>query len=73
MNGLSVLKLLHISNGDLLFRSLLYSTNKVRKPRKTKLGQGVEVRAHYPIHFEPGFDRREVCQTDIGSTSREVQ
>ena len=31
------------------FRSLLFSIYNVRKPRITKLGQGVEVRAHYPM------------------------
>ena len=38
VNGLSVLKLFQLSNGD-----------KARKPRMTKLGQGVGVMAHYPI------------------------
>ena len=28
---------------------MTYSLYKVRKPRMTKLGQGVGVRAHYPI------------------------
>ena len=32
------------------FLSMLYSIHKVRKHRMTKLGQGVEVRAHYPIN-----------------------
>ena len=49
MNGISDLKLFQLSNGDLLFRSMpTASTKKVRKPRMTKLGQGVEVRAFYP-------------------------
>ena len=41
VNGLSV------SNGDLL----AYSIYKMRKLRKTKLGQVVKVRAHYPSYF----------------------
>ena len=46
----SVLKLFQLSNGD--FRSMpTYSIYKVRKPRMTKLEQGVEVRAHYPIYL----------------------
>ena len=48
MNELSVLKLFQLSNGDLLFSKHDYSLYKVRKPRMTKLGQGVGVRAHYP-------------------------
>ena len=54
MNVLSVLKLFQLSNGDLLFSLLVYSIYKVCDPRMTKLGQGVEVRAHYPkvgLHF----------------------
>ena len=47
MNELSVLKLFQLSNGDLLFSK----HDKMRKPRMTKLGQGVGVRAHYPIYF----------------------
>ena len=46
---LSVLKLFQLSNGDLLFSKNDYSLYKARKPRMTKLGQGVGVRAHYPI------------------------
>ena len=46
---LSVLKLFQLSNSDLLFSKRDYSLYKVRKPRMTKLGQGVGVRAHYPI------------------------
>ena len=38
VNGLSVLKLFQLSNGDLLLKHLQI---KVRKPRMTKLGQGV--------------------------------
>ena len=49
MNGLSVLKLFQRSNGDLKFSEHAYSIYKVRKPRMTELGQGVGVRAHYPI------------------------
>ena len=48
LNELSVLKLFQLLNGDLLFSQHAYSTYKVRKPRMTKLGQSVEVRAHYP-------------------------
>ena len=48
VNELSVLKLFQLSNGDLLFSKHDYSLYKVRKPRMTKLGQGVGVRAHYP-------------------------
>ena len=48
MNELSVLKLFQLSNGDLLFSKQDYSLYKARKPRMTKLGQGVGVRAHYP-------------------------
>ena len=33
------------------FRSMTYSLYKMRKPRMTKLGQGVGVRAHYPTIF----------------------
>ena len=33
------------------FRSMTYCLYKMRKPRMTKLGQGVEFRAHYPIYF----------------------
>ena len=51
MNELSVLKLFQLSNGDLLFSKHDYSLYKVRKPRMTKLGQGVGVRAHYPIYI----------------------
>ena len=47
---LSVLKLLQLSNCDLLFSKHDYSLYKARKPRMTKLGQGVGIRAHYPIH-----------------------
>ena len=49
MNELSVLKLFQFSNGDLLFSKHDYRLYKVRKPRMTKLGQGVGVRAHYHI------------------------
>ena len=49
MNELLVLKLFQLSNGDLLFSKHDYSLYKVGKPRITKLGQGVGVRAHYPI------------------------
>ena len=48
VNELSVLKLFQLSNGDLLFSKHDYSLYKARKPRMTKLGQGVGVRAHYP-------------------------
>ena len=48
VNKLSVLKLYQLSNGDLLFSKHDYSLYKVGKPRMTKLGQGVGVRAHYP-------------------------
>ena len=48
VNELSVLKLLQLSNGDLLFSKHDYSLYKARKPRMTKLEQGVGVRAHYP-------------------------
>ena len=53
MNELSVLKLFQLSNGDLLFSKHGYSLCKVRKPRMTKLGQGVGVRAHYPRLLKP--------------------
>ena len=49
LTEVSVLKLFQLSNGDLLFSLHAYSNYKVRKPKMTKLGQGVEVRAHYPI------------------------
>ena len=49
VNVLSVLKLLQLSNGDLLFSQHVYSIYTVRKPRMTKLGNCVEVRAHSPI------------------------
>ena len=45
VNKLSVFKLFHV-----LFSQHAYSMYKVRKPRMTKFGQGVEVRAHYPSH-----------------------
>ena len=48
LNGPSVLKLIQLANGDLFFSQYAYSTYKVRKPKMTKLGQSVEVRAHYP-------------------------
>ena len=48
MNALSVLKLFQLSNGDLLFSKHDYSLYKARRPRMTKLGHGVGVRAHYP-------------------------
>ena len=48
-NELSVLKLFQLSNGNLLFSKHDYSLYKARKPRITKLGQGVGVRANYPI------------------------
>ena len=35
------LQLFQLSNGDLLFSEYAYSIYKVRKPRMTKLGQGV--------------------------------
>ena len=47
VNELSVLKLFQLSNGD-LFSKHYYSLYKARKPRMTKLGQGVGVRVHYP-------------------------
>ena len=53
VNELSVLKVFQLSNGDLLFSKHDYSLYKARKPRMTKLGQGVGVRAHYPIVFRP--------------------
>ena len=53
MNELSVLKLFQLSNDDLLFSKHDYSLYKVRKPRMTKLGQGVGVRAHYPSEDTP--------------------
>ena len=34
---------------------MTYSLYKVRKPRMTKLGQGVGVRAHYPITLIPDY------------------
>ena len=43
-------KKIQLSNGDLFFSYHTYSIYKVRKPRMTKLGLGVEVRAHYPMH-----------------------
>ena len=49
VNGISVLKLFQLSNGDLLFSKHEYSLYNARKPRMTKLGQGVGVRADYPI------------------------
>ena len=49
VNELSVWKLFQLSNGDLLFSNHDYSLYKVRKPRMTKLGQGVGVGAHYPM------------------------
>ena len=52
VNGLSILKLFKLSNGDLCFSYYAYSIYKVRKPRMTKLGQGVGVRAHYPIVYK---------------------
>ena len=48
VNTLSVLKSFQLSNVDLLFSYHAYSIRKVRKPKMTKLGKGVEVRAHYP-------------------------
>ena len=50
VNELSVLKLFQLSNGVLLFSKHDYSLYKARKPRMTKLGHGVGVRAHYPRH-----------------------
>ena len=38
VNELSVLKLFHLLNSDILFSQLAYSTYKVRKPRMRKLG-----------------------------------
>ena len=35
----------------IIFVAYAYSIYKVRKPRMTNLGQGVEVRAHYPISY----------------------
>ena len=40
-NWLSVSKLFQFSNGALLFSYHAYSIYKVRKPRMTKLGQGI--------------------------------
>ena len=52
MNGLPVLKLFLLLNGDFIFFVVyLHGFYKVPKPRMTKLGYGVEVRAHYPIQF----------------------
>ena len=51
VNELSVLKLFQLSNGDLLFLKNDYSLYNARKPRMTKLGQGVGVRAYYPIVY----------------------
>ena len=52
MHGLSALKLFQLSNGNLLFsqHAYIYSIYKVCKPRLTKLGQGVEVRARYLMY-----------------------
>ena len=47
-NGLSVLKLFQLSNGDVLFSYHADSIYKVHEPKMTKLGQGIEVRTHYP-------------------------
>ena len=52
VNELSVMKLLQLSNGDLLFSKHDYSLYKARKPRMTKLGQGVGDRAHYPTKLK---------------------
>ena len=51
VNVLSVLKLFQLSNGDSLFSKPDYSLYKARKPKMTKLGQGVGVRAHYPTMY----------------------
>ena len=51
VNGLLVLKLFQLSNGDLLFSQQACRISKVCKPRMTKLGHIVEGRVHYPTSF----------------------
>ena len=56
LNGPSVLKLFQLSNGDFFICvACLQHLQIVRKPRMTKLGQGVEVRAHYPTSIRKSF------------------
>ena len=62
VNELSVLKLFQLSNGDVLFSKHDYSLYKARKPRMTKLGQGVGVRAHYPM--------RDIQKFSTGTSGR---
>ena len=44
---------------------MTYSLYKVRKPRMTKLGQGVGVRAHYPIRDISGVYTPEIYLTSL--------
>ena len=48
MNELELLKLFQLSNCDLFFSQHAYSIYKVRKPRITKLGQGVRRKGTLP-------------------------
>ena len=61
-NRLLVLELFQLFNGYLLFSQHAYSINKVRKSRMMTLGQGVEVRAHYPIQICCKFGSTSLLQ-----------
>ena len=49
MNGLSVLEWFQLSNGDLIIFVACLQHLQRASTKMTKLGQGVEVKAHYPI------------------------
>ena len=53
VNGLLVLKLFKLSNGDLLFSQHAYSIYKVRKLRLTKLGQVIRIQGTLPHGISP--------------------
>ena len=59
LNVLSVLKLFQLSNGDFFFVACLQNL----KVRMTKLGQGVEVKSHYPMEF--GVDFPSLCRRPL--------
>ena len=49
MSGLSVLNLVQLTNGDLLFSLQAYNIYEVSEPRMAKLGQGVRTWGTLPL------------------------
>ena len=61
MNGLSILKLCQLSNGDLLFLYACLQHYNVRKPRMTKLARDVRTWGTLPksrFYGHPGVDEK---------------